>query len=285
MHHLILLLVFVAFHPLSAQDKTTPPQDLQTAVAELKKGMSIGEAAEILRPFTLANARTLAGITGLSTRLYHLKGDWQVAFEVNDDKELLTSSKFTLEPKLDWNGYLFKPDVKTKKVAIEIAVKAIQKELDEGNDPAKRFDTSELTHHLLPKKEEKVELQTKGGAKKTYNLAAELGQYRKHRLLTVNFLEGKEWVYSVIVDLEDKIAVPAKWVPSKEEIEAARKIVDPQIKEYLNQPGRPAMVNGWGKYEFAPLRRMLILNYYKPDAKDATMKIFVVDMESKKVVP
>jgi hypothetical protein len=245
-----------------------PPEAVEEAFRKVRVGMTYQEVEQAIQPVLLDVAWASLGGSGHSNRIYHLRGDRQFVLSCDgypkfDD--VIQIGK--LEPKKPWRGWRWDPGEKDQAAAVKIAADALRDELKAGRNPAHKFPTNPggrlLFDDSLP-----VELELTPGTKIALAATAGDGRWQNHKLVTVNLLDAKNWIYEVNVDLNDRRVVPSRWTPTDEEITRARTVADPAMQEFLGEDvaeRAKVKVRGWGDYDYGPLRRIVLLTYEKPD--------------------
>ncbi|MGC3971104.1 MAG: hypothetical protein QM775_28340 [Pirellulales bacterium] len=286
---MIALLVGVilapTIYPLVQDD---PAKDIQAheVYRKLHVGMTVQEVENTIRPVLLDSGRQSEGGSGRSTRVYHLREDCQFYLRCDGYPKFDNVIEIgKLEPKKPWRKYTFEPSEKERAVVVEIATAALLNEIKAGRDPSALFPTNPAGR-TASRKDVTTEVELNPGTKTKLTVSVGEGRWQNHKLVRVNFLKEKDWLYQVEVDMNEQKAVPSRWVPTEQDIVKARAIADPAIEEFL---GKSAMerstvkVRGWGDYDYGPLRRLVVLVYSKPNGLGESLKFVVVDFENGKL--
>ncbi len=267
--------------------KRMPEKAVQEAVKKLRVGMSFQKAEEHLKPVLLATGWASYGGTGAGVHCYHLRGGWQISLENAAFPNLKTVSSIgKLEPKKPWRGLFWTPSAADKAAAARIATAALRDELKARRDPKAKFPTNPAGM-LVSDDKLSAELEVTPGNKTRFVVSAAEGRWQTHKVISVNFLEKETWRFQVVVDLDDGKAVPSQWTPTEQNIAKARAVADRSISKFLGKTQEErakVKVEGWGRYDYGPLRRILVLCYTKPSGGGRLSLEFVdIDFEKMKL--
>ncbi len=242
-------------------------------------GASESEVDDILRPIMLATSYTPFDLSGGLEKLYHIRGNKQLRVVICglwcNEKVVLRKKVVHIGPfelKRAWYGHFAPTDDEAKK-ATQIALAQLKRDLAEGTDHRELHEIStpwQVISSDLPELTVELDADRKG-ERKQYTVTV-VGRYVTHRLVELDFACQDRFEFHLTVDLEDEVVVRTKWQPSPQDIEQARSIADPTLKDFFGSDRRNKVkVTASGEYDFGPTRRCVFLSYEKPSPNGGTV--------------
>ena len=262
---------------------------LRAALDRLSLRLTEKEVDEILKPFTRDTALRYEGGTGDYEKFYALGKDRQIEIGfaghfVPEEFRRKTRDLGPLTARTPWIGLFWNPETADLERAGVIAEKYLRAEIDAGRLTTAKFSTNPAGRAVT---DHAVEIRlTERGVEHVYS-ATGSGRFQRHKLIELNLMDGGTWVHQLTVDMDDNAVVPSRWDPSDADIKTARAIADPACQDFITQAGQPGHtleVRAWGEYDYAPLRRILTLDYSDGHGAAGTeLRFMKVDMDHLKV--
>jgi hypothetical protein len=226
------------------------------AVLSLSAGMSADSVLNVLQPVCRTWAFSFGGAV-----IFHLPPDAElvIRFNQNDGK---VKDFAPVRAKGKWRGWFWKTTAEDAKPARELAAAKLRADGAAGVDLAESYPPNpggRLGGGDVP-----VELELFPGRREVLLMSAVEGRWQTHRTIAVNVMRGKQWLYQVIVDVDDRAVVPSRWKPTDAEVKHARAIADATLAGFLAKAaaaGEEVRVQADGVYDYGPVRKLVTLTY------------------------
>ena len=233
-------------------------KDVEKIIKRLKIGMTMDETKKILKPLCLDTGYFLFSGRPITIEYFHLKGDFEIV--VRYYLEAITDIS-KIKPKSRWDGLLWVPSKEDVQKAIQLVEEKLNGKYSNLSILSKREKVyySVNPHEIHPT----IVLKSKTG-KKIILIAYTTARYCGHKVIFFTLHRNGKWISSVAVDMVDKIVGAKEWTPTEKEIENARKIADPHMRDVIHnikKKGLDLQVSGYGYYKFSSKYWRMNLSY------------------------